>query len=305
MPINIPTDLPARETLLKENVFVMTTERAMSQDIRPLRILMLNLMPTKIVTETQFLRLLGNSMIQVDLDLLTTASYRAKNTPDSHLINFYYTFDEIFDRRYDGLIITGAPVELLAFEEVTYWDELCRIMDWARENVFSTMFVCWGAQAGLYHHYGIEKHRLPEKMFGVFPHDKNTDQPIHLLRGLDDVFYVPHSRHTTILLEDIERHPEITLLSSSPRSGVFAMMAQNGREIYLTGHVEYDRNTLKLEYERDLARGLPIAIPENYFPNDDPTARPMMRWRSTAHLIFANWLNYYLYQETPYDLNQL
>ena len=305
MPINIPTDLPARETLLKENVFVMTTERAMSQDIRPLRIIMLNLMPTKIVTETQFLRLLGNSMIQVDLDLLTTASYHAKNTPESHLANFYYTFDEIADRRYDGLIITGAPVELLPFEEVTYWDELCKIMDWARANVFSTMFVCWGAQAGLYHHYGIDKHRLPEKMFGVFPHDKNTDEPIHLLRGLDDVFYVPHSRHTTVLLEDIERHPEITLLSSSPRSGVFAMMAQNGREIYLTGHVEYDRNTLKLEYERDLARGLPIAIPENYFPNDDPTARPMMRWRSTAHLIFANWLNYYLYQETPYDLNQL
>ncbi|NLZ55115.1 MAG: homoserine O-succinyltransferase [Clostridiaceae bacterium] len=305
MPINIPTDLPARETLLKENVFVMTTERAMSQDIRPLRIIMLNLMPTKIVTETQFLRLLGNSMIQVDLDLLTTASYHAKNTPESHLANFYYTFDEIADRRYDGLIITGAPVELLPFEEVTYWDELCKIMDWARANVFSTMFVCWGAQAGLYHHYGIDKHRLPEKMFGVFPHDKNTDEPIHLLRGLDDVFYVPHSRHTTVLLEDIERHPEITLLSSSPRSGVFAMMAQNGREIYLTGHVEYDRNTLKLEYERDLARGLPITIPENYFPNDDPTARPMMRWRSTAHLIFANWLNYYLYQETPYDLNQL
>ena len=262
MPINIPTDLPAREILLKENVFAMRPS-AMSQ-IRLLRIIMLNLMLTKSLRNS-ILRLLGNSMIQVDLDLLTTASYHAKNTPESHLANFYYTFDEIADRRYDGLIITGAPVELLPFEEVTYWDELCKIMDWARANVFSTMFVCWGAQAGLYHHYGIDKHRLPEKMFGVFPHDKNTDEPIHLLRGLDDVFYVPHSRHTTVLL-DIERIRNCALLSALRSFHDESKTA--GRFI---SPVEYDRNTLKLEYERDLARGPPITIPRT-ISNDDPTA---------------------------------
>lgn len=300
MPIKIPNDLPATATLQSENIFVMNENRATTQDIRPLEILILNLMPTKIETETQFARLLGNSPLQVHLEFLHTRSHVAKNVSAEHLFTFYKTFDEVKQHQYDGMIITGAPVEHMPFEEVEYWDELCQIMEWSKTHVHSTLHICWGAQAGLYYHYGIPKHQLPEKLFGVFPHRVEYKKPI-LLRGFDDVFMVPHSRHTTVLREDIEKIPELKIAASSEEAGVYAIFTAGGHQVFLTGHSEYDPDTLKREYERDKALGLPIAVPKNYFPNDDDTQPPMVTWRSHAHLLFSNWLNYFVYQTTPYD----
>jgi len=304
MPIKIPNNLPATSILESENIFVINENRAYTQDIRPLKILILNLMPTKITTETQLLRLLGNSPLQVEVDFIYTASYAPTNTPQEHLIKFYETFTDVKDRNYDGMIITGAPVELLPFEQVAYWDELCQIIEWAKTHVYSTLYVCWGAQAGLYYHYDIPKYDLPQKMFGVFPHTILAKQE-SLFRGFDDTFYVPHSRHTTIRREDIEKIPTLKLLSESEISGVYAVMDASRRQIYITGHSEYDPLTLKGEYDRDVAQGLPIQIPLNYYPGDDPTRTPVVLWRSAANLLFANWLNYYVYQETPFDLSQL
>ncbi len=303
MPIKIPNDLPAAATLQSENIFVMPETRAVTQDIRPLEILILNLMPTKIETETQFSRLLGNSPLQVHLEFLHTRSHVAKNVSAEHLFTFYKTFDEIRDCRYDGMVITGAPVELMPFEEVEYWDELCKIMEWSKTHVHSTLHICWGAQAGLYYHYGIQKHRLPQKLFGVFPHRVEYKNPI-LLRGFDDVFMVPHSRHTTVLREDIEKVPALKIAAGSEEAGVYAIFTAGGHQVFLTGHAEYDPNTLKREYERDKALGLPIAVPKNYFPNDDDTQSPMVTWRSHAHLLFSNWLNYFVYQTTPFDFTR-
>ena len=300
MPIKIPNDLPATATLQSENIFVMTETRAVTQDIRPLEILILNLMPTKIDTETQFARLLGNTPLQVHLEFMHTKSHIAKHVSAEHLFTFYKTFDEIRDRRYDGMVITGAPVELMPFEEVEYWDELCQIMEWSKTNVHSTLHICWGAQAGLYYHYGIPKYPLPKKLFGVFPHRVEYKHPI-LLRGFDDVFMAPHSRHTTILREDIERVPELKIIASSEEAGIYAVFTAGGRQVFLTGHSEYDPDTLKREYERDKALGLPIAVPKNYFPNDDDTQPPLVTWRGHANLLFSNWLNYFVYQTTPYD----
>ncbi|MDD6643091.1 MAG: homoserine O-succinyltransferase [Firmicutes bacterium] len=300
MPIKIPNDLPATATLQSENIFVMTETRAVTQDIRPLEILILNLMPTKIDTETQFARLLGNTPLQVHLEFMHTKSHIAKHVSAEHLFTFYKTFDEIRDRRYDGMVITGAPVELMPFEEVEYWDELCQIMEWSKTNVHSTLHICWGAQAGLYYHYGIPKYPLPQKLFGVFPHRVEYKHPI-LLRGFDDVFMAPHSRHTTILREDIERVPELKIIASSEEAGIYAVFTAGGRQVFLTGHSEYDPDTLKREYERDKALGLPIAVPKNYFPNDDDTQPPLVTWRGHANLLFSNWLNYFVYQTTPYD----
>ncbi len=300
MPIKIPNDLPATATLQSENIFVMTETRAVTQDIRPLEILILNLMPTKIDTETQFARLLGNTPLQVHLEFMHTKSHIAKHVSAEHLFTFYKTFDEIKDRRYDGMVITGAPVELMPFEEVEYWDELCQIMEWSKTNVHSTLHICWGAQAGLYYHYGIPKYPLPQKLFGVFPHRVEYKHAI-LLRGFDDVFMAPHSRHTTILREDIERVPELKIAASSDEAGIYAVFTAGGRQVFLTGHSEYDPDTLKREYERDKALGLPIAVPKNYFPNDDDTQPPLVTWRGHANLLFSNWLNYFVYQTTPYD----
>jgi homoserine O-succinyltransferase len=305
VPIKIPNNLPAASILEGENIFVMYENRAYHQDIRPLKILLFNLMPTKIVTETQFLRLLGNSPLQVEVDFMYTASYSPTNTPQEHLVKFYETFDAIKSRRYDGMIITGAPVELMPFEEVAYWDELCQVMEWSKTNVFSTMHVCWGAQAALYYHYGIPKYSLPQKMFGVFPHRLNSTGRDKLFRGFDDLFYVPHSRHTEIRREDILKHPELHLLSESDISGVYAVTESKRRQFYITGHSEYDPLTLKSEYDRDVSQGLPIQVPANYYPGDDPTQTPVVLWRSAANLLFSNWLNYYVYQETPYDLGEL
>jgi len=291
--------------LEQENVFVMYENRAYSQDIRPLRILILNLMPNKIVTETQLLRLLSNTPLQVDVDLIYTATYCPRNTSTEYLTKFYETFDQVKERRYDGMIITGAPVEHLSFEEVAYWNELEEIMAWSKIHVYSTLHICWGAQAGLYYHYGIPKYDLPAKMFGVFPHCLSWTKPVKLFRGFDDVFYVPHSRHTEVRRSDIEKISQLRILSESKISGVYAVSDLTGRQIFLTGHSEYDPLTLKYEYERDLERGLPIQLPVNYFPDDDPIKPPIVRWRSSAYLLFANWLNYYVYQETPYDLSQL
>ena len=304
MPINIPDDLPAVETLKGENIFVMTESRAIHQDIRPLKIAILNLMPTKIATETQLLRLLGNSPLQVDITLLHPGSYTSKNTQPEHLLKFYSTFKDVKDEKFDGLIITGAPVELMPFEEVAYWEELCEIMDWSLHNVYSTFHICWGAQAGLYHHYGIPKYTLDKKMFGVFPTRVNCKN-VMLFRGFDDVFYVPHSRHTEVRREDIEAVPELTLLSESEKAGVYIVAAKNGRQIFVTGHSEYDPLTLKSEYERDVKAGLPIEIPYGYYPEDDPQKDPVVNWRGHANLLFTNWLNYYVYQETPYDLGSI
>lgn len=301
MPIRIPNDLPAAGTLQQENIFVMTADRAVRQDIRPLEIVVLNLMPTKIVTETQLSRMLGNTALQVNLELMHTTSHTAKNVAQEHLLTFYKSFDEIKHRKFDGMVITGAPVEHLEFEDVDYWPELCKIMEWSKTNVHSTLHICWGAQAGLYYHYGIRKHQLPEKLFGVFEHTADYRRSI-LLRGFDDVFWVPHSRHTTVLREDIEKIPELKLLASSERAGVYALMNDQGRQIFVTGHSEYDADTLKNEYLRDKNLGLPIRVPENYFPNDDDTREPMVRWRSHANLLFSNWLNYFVYQTTPYDI---
>ncbi|MBE7016674.1 MAG: homoserine O-succinyltransferase [Ruminococcaceae bacterium] len=304
MPIKIPNDLPATQTLNSENIFVMTETRAITQDIRPLQILLLNLMPTKIVTETQLARLLGNTPLQVELELMQMRGHVSKNTASEHMFKFYTTFDRICDRYYDGMIITGAPVELMDFEEVDYWDELCEIMDWSKSHVHSVFHICWGAQAALYHHYGIPKYTLDEKLFGVFPHTVERRSNM-LLRGFDEVFMAPHSRHTSVRREDIETCPQLKILASSPEAGVYALATEGGRQVFITGHSEYDRETLKLEYERDKKQGLPIHVPHNYFPNDDDTKEPLVTWRSHANLLYQNWLNYFVYQTTPYDLNTL
>lgn len=304
MPLNIPVTLPAVDELLKENIFVMDSDRASSQEIRPLKILILNLMPVKVTTETDLIRLLSNSPLQIEIDFMHMESHTSKNTPIEHLITFYKTFDEIEQSNYDGMIITGAPVEQLEFTEVTYWNEITKIMDWAKNHVTSTFFICWAAQAGLYHYYGIPKYPLQEKMFGVFEH-VNFDKLNPIFRGFDDIFYVPHSRHTEVRAEDILKNPELTLLSESPESGVYMVMARNGREFFITGHSEYSPNTLDTEYKRDLAKGLPINMPRNYYLNDDPNNEPLVRWRSHANLLFTNWLNYFVYQETPYDLTTI
>ncbi|MBR2623134.1 MAG: homoserine O-succinyltransferase [Clostridia bacterium] len=304
MPIKIPNNLPAVKTLEGENIFVMTETRAITQDIRPLRILILNLMPKKIETETQFARLLGNSPLQVEMELIHTKSHQSKNVAEEHLLAFYKTFDEIKDQKFDGMIITGAPVEHLPFEEVEYWQELCEIMEWSKTHVHSTFHVCWGAQAGLYYHYGINKQEVSAKMFGVFPHVVEYKQSI-LFRGFDDVFMVPQSRHTTVLREDIERVKGLKILASSEKTGVYAIATKNGRQIFITGHSEYDPDTLKNEYLRDLSQGKPIAVPENYFPENDPSQPPLVSWRGHAHLLFSNWLNYFVYQSTPYDIDKV
>ena len=304
MPIKIPADLPATETLHKENIFVMTESRATTQDIRPLKILLLNLMPTKIATETQLARLLGNSPLQVDMEFLQTASHTPKNTSAEHMISFYKHFEDVKDNKYDGLIITGAPVEQMPFEEVEYWDELCRIMEWSKTNVTSTFHICWGAQAGLYYHYGIQKYPLDKKLFGVFLHKAEYKRSM-LLRGFDDEFCVPQSRHTTVLREDIEKHPELKILASSEEAGVYAVATERGKQIFITGHSEYDADTLKNEYLRDKNAGLPIDVPKNYFPNDDDTKEPVVRWRSHANLIYSNWLNYFVYQITPFNIDEI
>ena len=301
MPIQIPNDLPAAGILQQENIFVMQENRATRQDIRPLEIVLLNLMPTKIATETQFSRLLGNTPLQVKLELMHTTTHVAKNVTQDHLLNFYKSFDELKDRKFDGMVITGAPVENMAFEDVDYWPELCKIMEWTKTNVHSTLHICWGAQAGLYYHYGIQKHKLPEKLFGVFPHTADYKRSI-LLRGFDDTFWVPHSRHTTVLREDIEATKGLKILASSERAGVYAVTNKAGRQIFITGHSEYDPETLQNEYLRDKNLGLPIRVPENYYPNDDDTKEPLVRWRSHANLLFSNWLNYFVYQTTPYDI---
>ncbi|MHC1758059.1 MAG: homoserine O-succinyltransferase [Negativicutes bacterium] len=304
MPIKIPNNLPAAKTLEQENIFIMDEDRAYAQDIRPLRILLLNLMPTKITTETQLLRLLGNSPLQVEFDFLYTATYEARHTPQEHLVKFYETFNEVRLRKYDGMIITGAPVEQIPFEEVAYWQELCEIMDWSRKNVYSTLHICWGAQAALYHHYGIPKHLLPQKLFGVFPHIVNKKEKM-LFRGFDDIFYVPHSRHTEVRREDIVKVSDLSILSESDEAGVYAVIDKQRRQLFITGHSEYDPLTLKAEYDRDVSLGSPINVPINYYPNDDPARTPIVRWRSAANLLFINWLNYYVYQGTPYNLEEL
>ena len=304
MPIRIPNDLPATQTLQNENIFIMTETRAMTQDIRPLDIVLLNLMPTKIDTETQLARLLGNTPLQVNLELMHMSTHRSKNTSQEHLLTFYKTFDEIKHRNYDGLIITGAPVEQMEFEEVDYWDELCQIMDWSTNHVHSTLHICWGAQAGLYHHYGIRKQPLPEKMFGVFPHRVEYKRSI-LCRGFDDTFMVPHSRHTTVAREDVEAVPALKILASSEEAGIYAISTKNGHRVFIMGHSEYDPMTLNKEYLRDKNAGLPIRPPKNYFPNDDDTQPPLVTWRGHANLLFTNWLNYFVYQTTPYDLQEL
>ncbi|MDR1117596.1 MAG: homoserine O-succinyltransferase [Oscillospiraceae bacterium] len=304
MPIRIPGALPAKQILENENIFIMTENRADMQDIRPLRIVILNLMPTKVVTETQLLRCLSNTPIQIEIDLLQTSTYTSKNTSADHLLSFYHTFDEIRQNKYDGMIITGAPVEHLAFEEVAYWPELTEIMRWSLTNVYSTFHICWGAQAGLYYHYGIPKHRLDKKCFGIFNHDV-LEPTFPLFRGFDDVFPAPHSRGTEVRAEDVKRYSGLSLLSVSAEAGVYICARADGRQIFVTGHSEYDRDTLKTEYLRDLDKGLDIDVPVNYFPGDDPRNDPPVTWRSHANLLYTNWLNYYVYQSTPYDLNAL
>ena len=301
MPIQIPNDLPAANTLLQENIFVMTQQRAESQQIRPLEIVLLNLMPTKIATETQLSRLLGNTPLQVHLELMHMSSHKSKNISQEHLLNFYKSFDELKDRKFDGMVITGAPVELMDFEDVDYWQELCQIMEWSKTNVHSTFHICWGAQAGLYYHYGIPKYPLEKKLFGVFEHEADYKRAI-LLRGFDDVFWAPHSRYTTITREDVQKVPGLKILASSKEAGVYAVMSKGGRQIFVTGHSEYDPETLNNEYLRDKNQGLEIDVPQNYFPDDDDTKPPIVRWRSHANLLFSNWLNYFVYQTTPYDI---
>ena len=304
MPIKIPNLLPATQVLLNENIFVMTETRAMTQDIRPLKILMLNLMPQKITTETQIARLIGNTPLQVELELLQTATHKSTHTSAEHMLAFYKTFDEVRHKKYDGMIITGAPVEQIEFEEVDYWEELCAIMEWSKTHVTSTFHICWGAQAGLYYHYGVKKYPLEKKMFGVFEHTLDHKQSI-LFRGFDDTFVVPHSRHTTCRREDIEAVPELKILASSPEAGVFVCATDKGRQIFVTGHSEYDADTLKNEYLRDKNAGLPIEVPKNYFPNDDDTKEPIVKWRSCANLLYSNWLNYFVYQSTPYNIEEI
>jgi homoserine O-succinyltransferase len=304
MPVRIPDDLPARAELAAENIFVMTDDRASHQDIRPLRIAVVNLMPTKMVTETQLLRLLGNTSLQVNITFVRMGTHESKNTPIEHLEAFYEPWEKVLHERFDGLLVTGAPVETLPFEEVDYWSELCKLMEWSRKNVWSTLHVCWGAQAGLYYRYGIRKYPLREKMFGLFQH-RALDLTDPILRGFDEVFLAPHSRHTEVRREDIEAEPALKLLAVSEKAGAYLAVSKDGREVYVTGHPEYDRLTLKAEYDRDIAKGLAIHVPENYFPGDDPRLPPLMTWRSHAHLLYANWLNYYVYQATPFDLERL
>ena len=304
MPIKIPNALPATDTLRSENIFVMTETRAMTQDIRPLQILLLNLMPTKIDTETQLARVLGNTPLQIELELIAPAGHVSKNTSQEHMLAFYKTFDQVKDRTFDGLIITGAPVELMDFEEVDYWPELCEIMEWSKTHAHSTLHICWGAQAGLYYHYGIRKQLLPEKLFGVFRH--TVEDPNYILfRGFDDKFCVPHSRNTTVAREDIEAVEGLKVLSASPEAGVYAVKSPEGKQVFLMGHAEYDPDTLKKEYLRDVAAGVDIQLPANYFPDDDPSQPPIVRWRSCAHLLYGNWLNYCVYQTTPYDIGEI
>ena len=304
MPIKLPDNLPAVKTLESENILVLTERKALAQDIRPLRILLLNLMPKKIETETQFARLLGNTPLLVEMELIHTKSHESKNVPPEHLLAFYKSFEDVKDEYFDGLVITGAPVEHLAFEEVDYWQELSEIMEWSKTHVHSVMHVCWGAQAGLYYHYGIQKHEVPAKLFGVFPHVAECKYSM-LLRGFDDVFMVPQSRHTTVLREDIEKVEDLIILSSSEKTGVYAVVSKDGRQVFVTGHSEYDADTLKNEYLRDLGLGKPIEMPENYFKNDDPSQEPVVSWRGHAHLLFSNWLNYFVYQSTPYDIKEV
>lgn len=304
MPIRIPNDLPAVRTLNDENIFVMTETRAITQDIRPLKILLLNLMPKKVETETQLSRLLGNSPLQVDLELIHTKSHQSKNTSKEHLLAFYKTFDDIKDMTFDGMIITGAPVEHLEFEEVEYWEELCEIMEWTKTHVHSTFHICWGAQAGLYYHYGIKKRPLDKKLFGVFEHRVDYKRSI-LFRGFDDRFMVPQSRHTTVSEDDIRAVKELKILATSQEAGVYAVSTENGKQIFITGHSEYDDITLANEYFRDLNEGKPIEIPKNYFPDNDPKRRPVVTWRAHANLLYSNWLNYFVYQTTPYDIEKI
>ncbi len=304
MPLNLPDKLPAIDLLKNENIFVMDTGRASSQDIRPLKIVILNLMPLKITTETDLIRLLSNTPLQLEIDFMKIKSHTSKNTPVEHMKAFYKNFNSIKDQKYDGMIITGAPVEQLEFEEVTYWDEIKQIFDWAQTHVTSTLFICWASQAGLYHYYGIPKYPLSEKMFGVFKHTV-SDKGNSIFRGFDDEFFVPQSRHTEIRREDILKVPELTILSESDDSGVYMVMARNGREFYITGHSEYSPYTLDGEYKRDLNKGMDIKIPKNYYKNDDPDLGPVVNWRAHANLLFTNWLNYFVYQETPFDINQI
>ncbi|SHE98413.1 homoserine O-acetyltransferase MetA [Alkalibacter saccharofermentans] len=304
MPIKIPDNLPAIDILASENIFVMGEERAAHQDIRPLKIIILNLMPTKIVTETQLMRLLGNTPIQVEVDLLNTSTYVSKNISKDHMENFYKSFDDVKDKKYDGMIITGAPVEKLEFEEVDYWQELTSIMEWSKTHVFSTLHICWGAQAGLYYHYGVKKYPLAKKMFGIFPHYLKNNTTM-LVRGFDDEYYAPHSRYTEVRREEIEKVDELELLSESKEAGVYMVRSRDNKQVFVTGHSEYDWDTLKNEYDRDISLGLDIEVPKNYYPKDDPSQKPIVRWRGHANLLFCNWLNYYVYQETPYDLDKL
>ena len=304
MPIRIDNELPAKQKLEIENIFVMSNLRADTQDIRPLKIIILNLMPTKLETETQLLRLLSNSPLQLDIEFLQVATHKAKNVSKSHMDKFYKTFDEVNESKYDGMIITGAPVEQMEFEEVDYWDELCKIMDWSKTNVYSTFHICWGAQAALYYHYGIKKYKTPKKIFGIFPHTC-LDDTHPLMRGLDDVYYVPHSRHTEIKMSDIAQVKDLQIISYSEEAGVHIVSDMECRNFFVTGHSEYDRDTLAKEYFRDLSKGLDIDMPVNYFPNDDTNLVPKMTWKGTANLIFNNWLNYFVYQKTPYDLSTL
>lgn len=304
MPIKVPDSLPAVDILENENIFVMTSSRALHQDIRPLKLLILNLMPTKIVTETQLLRKLSNTPLQIEVDFLQTISHKAKNVDAEHLSSFYYTFEDIKNRHYDGMIITGAPVENLEFEDVDYWPELCEIMQWTNRNVFSTLHICWGAQAGLYYHYGIDKHPLDKKMSGVFRHTLLRPQS-PFFRGFDDVFYMPHSRYTSVSEDSILSVPELELLSISDEAGVFAVKSEDNRRFFVTGHPEYDADTLALEYARDVEKNGTADIPKNYFPSNDPTKKPEVTWRAHAQLLYTNWLNYYVYQTTPYDLSEI
>ena len=304
MPIKIQSDLPACKILEEENIFVMTENRALTQDIRPLKILILNLMPTKIDTETQLSRLLGNTPLQVEIELIHTSTYQSKNISEEHLLAFYKEFSDVKERYFDGMIITGAPVEKMEFEEVEYWDELKEIMEWSKTHVHSTLHICWGAQAGLYYHHGIKKYMLDEKLSGVYEHEVDYKRSI-LFRGFDDVFYVPHSRYTTVLREDIEKVPELRILASSKKAGVYTVATRGGKQIFITGHSEYDAETLGKEYTRDKLAGISPKIPENYYPGDDDTKPPVLSWRAHATLLFTNWLNYFVYQTTPYDINEI
>ena len=304
MPVRVPLSLPAVETLRSENIFVIDEQRASSQDIRPLRIAILNLMPLKIMTETDLLRLISNTPLQIELDFIDTDSHVSKNTPREHIETFYKKFDEVKHNNYDGLIITGAPVEKVDFEEVDYWQELTGIFDWAKKHVTSTLYICWAALAGLYHHYGIPKYVLDRKISGVFKH-RIDDELNPIFRGFDDVFYVPHSRYSEVRREDIDKVPELRIIAESDESGIYMVMARGGREFFITGHSEYSPGTLDFEYHRDLEKGINPAIPANYYLNDDPSQQPIVRWRSHANLLFSNWLNYFVYQETPYDIREI